>query len=64
MSPARSRVLVLGASGNVGHAATERFGRDDEFDVTAVSRRRPELPERTGYAHLSVDLRDAAAVAA
>jgi nucleoside-diphosphate-sugar epimerase len=64
MSVERKRVLVLGASGVVGHAATERFLRDDEFDVTAVSRRRPDLPERHGYAHLSVDLRDADAVAA
>lgn len=64
MSSARRRVLVLGATGVVGRAATERFLRDDEFDVIAISRRRPEVPERAGYAHLSVDLRDADAVAA
>ena len=55
---------MVGASGVVGHAATERFLRDVEFNVTTVSRRRPEVPERDGYAHLSVDLRDAGAVAA
>jgi len=55
---------VLGATGGVGQAATERFLGDDEFDVTAVSRRRPNVPKRDGYAHASVDLRDADAVAA
>jgi nucleoside-diphosphate-sugar epimerase len=61
----RRHVLVLGASGVVGWAATDRFLRDDVFDVTAVSRRRPEipaLPERDGYTHLPVDLRDADSV--
>ncbi len=62
MSP-RKRVLVLGATGVVGRAATERFLRDPAFDVVAVSRRQPDLPERDGYVHLSVDLRDAKAVA-
>jgi nucleoside-diphosphate-sugar epimerase len=64
MSPTGKRVLVLGASGVVGRAAAERFLSDAAFDVTAVSRRRPELPERDGYVHLSVDLRDSDAVAA
>lgn len=64
MTPARARVLVLGASGNVGQAATERFLGDREFDVTSVSRRDPGLPARDGCAHLAVDLRDAGAIAA
>ncbi len=64
MSPVRKRVLVLGATGVVGRAATERFLDDAAFDVVAVSRRRPELLERDGYVHLSVDLRDTAAVSA
>lgn len=64
MNAQQKHVLVLGASGVVGHAAAERFLRDDEFDVTSVSRRRPELPVRAGYSHLSVDLRDTVAVAA
>jgi len=63
MSTPRKRVLVLGATGGVGQAAAERFLRDDEFDLTSVSRRRPDLPERDGYQHASVDLRDAGAVA-
>lgn len=58
------RVLILGATGVVGRAATERFLLDEEFDVVAVSRRRPDVLERNGYAHVSVDLRDARAVAA
>jgi nucleoside-diphosphate-sugar epimerase len=63
MSAAGRRVLVLGASGNVGQAATERFLRADAFDVTALSRRPPDVPARAGYTHLAVDLRDPAAVA-
>lgn len=64
MSAVRNRVLVLGATGNVGYAATDRFLRDDDFDVLAVSRRRPDVPNRDGYSHFSVDLRDADAVSA
>jgi nucleoside-diphosphate-sugar epimerase len=55
---------VLGASGVVGHAATERFLRDEGYDVVAVSRRRPDLPARDGYLHLDIDLRETDAVAA
>jgi nucleoside-diphosphate-sugar epimerase len=64
---AARHVLVLGASGVVGWAATDRFLRDEAYDVTAVSRRRPEipaLPERDGYTHRAVDLRDADTVTA
>ena len=61
---ARPRVLILGASGNVGHAAADRFLRDPSFDVTTVSRRRPDLRARVGHEHLSVDIRDAHAVEA
>jgi nucleoside-diphosphate-sugar epimerase len=67
VSRAARHVLVLGASGVVGWAATDRFLRDESFDVTAVSRRTPAipaLPEREGYAHVPIDLRDADAVAA
>lgn len=53
------RVLVVGATGNVGHAATERFLSDESFDVVALSRRRPDFPTRDRYRHFSVDLRSA-----
>ncbi len=62
MSGSRPRVLVLGATGGVGQAATERFLADEAFDVVAISRRRPEVSERAGYRHSAVDLRDATAV--
>jgi nucleoside-diphosphate-sugar epimerase len=54
-------VLVVGASGLVGRAGLEAFLAAG-WDAVAVSRRRPES---TGaFAHLSVDLRDAAAIRA
>jgi nucleoside-diphosphate-sugar epimerase len=58
------RVLVLGATGVVGRAATERFLADPSYSVVTVSRRRPEVPERDGYVHLTVDLRDGPALEA
>jgi len=64
VSAARKRVLVLGATGGVGQAATARFLRDEAYDVVAVSRRRPEVTSRDGYTHASVDLRDSTAVRA
>ena len=54
--------MIVGASGTVGHAATERFLRDEEFDVITVSRRRPDVAPRGDYRHFPVDLRSAAAV--
>ncbi len=62
MREVRKRVLVVGASGNVGYAATTRFLRDDAYDVVAMSRRRPDVPFRHGSTHASVDIRDAASV--
>ena len=52
-------VLLVGASGVVGSAALERFLRDDEREVVAVSRREPEIDAARPYRHLSVDLQDA-----
>lgn len=46
-------VLVAGASGLVGTACVERF-LDDGWDVTAVSRRRPEVDRP--FRHLPLDL--------
>jgi nucleoside-diphosphate-sugar epimerase len=54
-------VLIMGASGVVGSAALERFLRDDDRDVIAVSRREPEIDAARPYRHVSVDLRKAEA---
>jgi nucleoside-diphosphate-sugar epimerase len=53
-----STVLIVGASGVVGSAALERFLRDDDRDVVAVSRREPEIDAARPYRHLPVDLQD------
>ena len=42
-STRKNKVLVAGASGLLGIAATERF-RSAGWDVIGVSRRKPELP--------------------
>jgi nucleoside-diphosphate-sugar epimerase len=52
-------VLVAGASGLVGSAALERFLQRDDFDVIAISRRKPDIDSEREFRHLSVDLRDA-----
>jgi nucleoside-diphosphate-sugar epimerase len=54
-----STVLIVGASGVLGSAALERFLRDDERDVVAISRREPEVDAARPYRHLPVDLADA-----
>jgi nucleoside-diphosphate-sugar epimerase len=56
-----NKVLVAGASGLIGTAATERFLSDPGWDVVAVSRRRPEIQVQRPFQHLPVDLRDSAA---
>jgi nucleoside-diphosphate-sugar epimerase len=53
----QNKVVVAGASGLVGTAAVEKF-LAEEFDVVAVSRRRPEVDEDRQFEHLAVDLRD------
>jgi nucleoside-diphosphate-sugar epimerase len=63
MTAPRRRVLILGATGVVGHAAATRFLQDDRFDVVTASRRDPRLPLRADDQHLALDLRDTAAVA-
>ncbi len=57
----RRTVVIAGASGVVGAAAVEHFSGGD-WDVVAVSRRRPDV-EADRFTHLSVDLTDAAATA-
>ena len=56
-------MLVAGASGLVGTAAVERFLEDD-WDVIALSRRRPEVVTTRPFRHEPVDLRDAEATRA
>lgn len=51
-------MLVAGASGLVGTAAVDAFLRAD-YDVIAVSRRRPEIDSEQQFRHLPLDLRDA-----
>ena len=53
-------VLVAGASGLVGAAAVDKF-LDDDWEVIAVSRRRPEVFSDKPFRHLALDLQDAAA---
>ena len=52
-------VLIAGASGLVGTAATESFLAAG-YDVIALSRRRPEVATPVPFRHLALDLRDAA----
>lgn len=58
-----STVLVAGASGVVGAAATERFLSNTDWDVVALSRREPDIDASRDFQHLSVDLRDRDAAA-
>lgn len=48
------KVLIIGASGLVGHAAMKHFGTQEDCEVIAVSRRKPA--ELYGATHISVDL--------
>lgn len=58
------KILIAGASGVVGAAAVDRFLARDDFEVVALSRRRPEVESVRDFEHLSVDLRDADAAKA
>ncbi|MEV0069180.1 NAD-dependent epimerase/dehydratase family protein [Amycolatopsis sp. NPDC050768] len=55
-------VLVAGASGLVGAACVSAFAQAG-WDVVAVSRRAPETEPGVPFAHVPLDLTDAAAVA-
>lgn len=57
------KVLIAGASGVVGAAAVDEFLAQG-WEVVALSRRKPEVESPRPFAHLSVDLRDAAAARA
>lgn len=55
-----STVLIAGASGLVGAACVDRF-LDDDWNVVAVSRRKPEVFSDKPFEHRPIDLRDEAA---
>jgi nucleoside-diphosphate-sugar epimerase len=59
--PSRKKhtILIAGASGVVGKAATEYFAAQPDFQVLALSRRPFPLPE--GVVHVPLDLTDAQA---
>jgi nucleoside-diphosphate-sugar epimerase len=57
---AKKTVLVAGASGILGQAATEQF-LGSGWEVIAVSRRAPDALGHPNLRHLAVDLRDEAA---
>ncbi|MDG2002217.1 MAG: NAD-dependent epimerase/dehydratase family protein [Novosphingobium sp.] len=52
-------MLIAGASGVIGSAAVELFARMPDWEVTALSRRRPVVAQDTHFDHASADLRDA-----
>src|SRR5215471_21738109 len=56
-STQKKKVLVTGASGLLGIAATEKF-LSAGWEVIGVSRRKPELTSGRNFEFLSVDLRD------
>lgn len=54
-------VLIAGATGLIGEAALRHFASADQWQVIALSRRRPEpVCDRASYRHVHADLRDAA----
>jgi nucleoside-diphosphate-sugar epimerase len=52
----KKKVLIVGATGLVGHAVMKHFGTQEDCQIVAVSRRTPE--ESYGASHISVDLTD------
>jgi nucleoside-diphosphate-sugar epimerase len=56
-------VLIAGASGLVGAACVDRF-LDDDWNVIAVSRRKPEISSDKAFQHVPLDLRDESATRA
>src|SRR4051812_26329363 len=58
------RVLIVGASGVIGTAATEHFAGLPGWDVIALSRRLPILAKGTRFEHAAADLQDSVACAA
>jgi nucleoside-diphosphate-sugar epimerase len=56
------KVLIAGASGTVGSVAVDAFLRDG-WEVVALSRRTPEVPDPRDFEHLRIDLLDSEASA-
>lgn len=54
----RRKALVAGATGVVGRYLLQHLVERGDWDIVAVSRRRPDVPG--DYAHVAVDLLDAA----
>lgn len=59
MTRRKHTLLIAGASGVVGAAATEHFAALPDWEVLALSRRPCALPP--GVTHVPLDLTDAAA---
>lgn len=57
-------VMIVGASGVIGAAAVDLFGRSEDWSVTALSRRAPMVGAAARHRHIAVDLTNAAACAA
>ena len=56
-------LLVVGASGVIGAGAVELFARLPDWDVIALSRRRPVVSADCAFTHVAADLMDPAACA-
>ncbi len=56
----QNALLIAGASGVIGAGALEHFARLPDWDVIALSRRRPVVARDCGFTHVAVDLTDAA----
>jgi nucleoside-diphosphate-sugar epimerase len=54
-------VLIVGASGVIGAAAVEHFASLPGWRVIGLSRHRPDVSPQTRFAHVALDLNDAAA---
>lgn len=56
----KKTVLIVGASGIIGNAAVHEFLSHSDWDVIALSRRKPEIfnKDLRAFQHLSVDLQD------
>ncbi len=52
----RKKILVVGATGIVGHTALEHFAASGDWDAVAVSRRKPEC--NSAFEHAAIDLTD------
>ncbi|MEY4161147.1 MAG: hypothetical protein RLZZ136_1768 [Pseudomonadota bacterium] len=60
-APSANVVLVAGASGVIGAEAVAHFSRLPDWQVIALSRRRPHVPNECPFRHVALDLSDRAA---